>query len=379
MLNTYNPVLSGIMTAYGLADRIRGAARDEQRMQLERERDEQRMQLEREREKRLMGESAQLAEQRERQATLEDLKMRLGLATSPELSEVGAGATRTVDAAIMDPALQRAYGAPSVSMGVPTEGAIEYGGRRYAVRGPEELLNRQLREKGILSSAENIAAGERARKVFEATAMPVPAELARRAGIPPGTLVSPTEIADILRTVAAGEKEPAAINWQPQMTDQGLVQVNPQTGEVRRPTLAGTTLTRKPRAATGELTAYQRSQQARQGRQDTETQEHAKRAELRRLEIEESQLQGNVLALRVAKETGKDVEGNKLNKALAAAQLAAKENRLKQIRKRKVELGFSTPEEAGLATGGGGAKAAARPPAAPKPTAESFLAKYGIQ
>jgi hypothetical protein len=298
MLNTYNPVLSGIMTAYGLAERIRGAARDDERMRFERER-----------EKRMMEESAQLAKQRERQAGMEDLKMRLGLATSRDLVEVLPGqALRDENFQVSEQIREQpGLGEPgrwpkslptTVSMGIPTEGALEYGGRRYAVRGPEELLNRELREKGILSNAENIAAGQRARSVFEATAVPVPAELARRAGIPAGTMVSPTVIDDILRAVAAGEKQPAAVNWQPQMTDQGLVQVNPQTGEVRRPTLAGTTLTRRPRAATGELTAYQRSQQARQERQDTEAQQNAKRAELRRIETEESQLQSNVLALR---------------------------------------------------------------------------------
>ncbi len=362
MLNTYNPVLNGIMTAYGLAERIRGAAMDQQRLEFEKAR-----------EKRMAEEAQQLAQQRQRQSAMEDLRMRLALATDPTLAEVGAGDVRTIEAQLSDPELARKFGAPSVSIGVPTEGAIEYGGKRYAVRGRGELLNEQLGEKRILSQAENVAAGEKARKTFEATAVPLPGDLASRAGLSAGTLVSPTVIDDIIRAAAAGEQAP--VNWQAQMTDQGLVQVHPRTGEVRRPTLAGTTLTRKPRSATGELTAYQKAQQERQQRQDAEAKDTAKRAELRRLETEETELQPAVLALREAAATGKDAAGNKINQALAAAQLRTKESRLKQIRKRKVELGFTTAEEAGL-TGG---QPNPQPVAAAKPTPQSFLAKYGIQ
>jgi hypothetical protein len=357
MLNTYNPVLSGIMTAYGLADRIRQAALDEQRMQFEREREE-----------RMREEAVQLRQERQRTAQLQDLQTRLGLATSPELVDVGAEPTRTIDAAIMDPTLRRAYGAPSVSIGgVPTQGALEYGGKRYAVRSPEEVLNRQLREKAILSNAENVAAAERARKVFEATAVAVPAELAGRAGIPAGSLVSPTVIDDILRAVAAGEKQPTPPVQIPGRDIPYSPEVEAQRKRLQRPAAS---------AAGGELTAYQRSQQARQERQDTEAQEKAKRAELRRLETEENQLQGNVLALRVAADTGKDAEGNKVNKPLARAQLATKENRLKQIRKRKVELGFTTAEEAGLT---GAAPAPTTVAAAPKTWEDYKRAKTGGQ
>jgi hypothetical protein len=347
MLNTYNPVLNGIMTAYGLAERIRSAAMDQQRLEFEKTR-----------EKRMAEEAAQLSQQRERRMSMDDANMRLALLTNPNLAEVGADDVRTIEAQISDPALQKAYGAPSVSMGVPTEGAVEYGGKRYAVRGRGELLNEQLGEKRILSEAENVAAGEKARKVFEATAVPLPAELATRARLTPGTLVSPTVIDDIVRAAGAGEGAP--VNWQAQMTDQGLVQVNPRSGEVRRPTLAGATLTRKPRTASGEMTANQRATQARLERGETRAADKAKRDELAKLENEETELAPKVIEHKQLA-SGWDAQGDKVKPGavlLAKSKLRVMENRLKQIRKRKVELGFTTAEEAGL-PGGAGAVAAA--------------------
>ena len=243
MLNTYNPVLSGIMTAYGLAERIRNAAQDQQKLEFEQAR-----------EKRMAEEAIQLRQDRQRTAQLQDLQTRLGLATHPALAEVGPESTRTVEAAISDPALQKAYGAPSVSMGVPTEGALEYGGQRYAVRGEEELLNRELRTKGILSQAENLSEVDKARQMLEATGFSPQPQVASALGLP-GRLPQ-TALPSYMTTAARllGETPEPAPHYE--TDDQGNVYSISRTGQVSKFGKLGKSKTAT--GASGELTASQR-------------------------------------------------------------------------------------------------------------------------
>lgn len=255
-INHYNPVLSGMMQAYELADRIRTRAMQEAQFKRVQENDTYQRQQDTLQQKR----QEQQDKRQQEQDALGEFKTRLALATIPEISEVMPGQdTRTVQMPIAESMRKYFGGAEAQPLDVPVEAPLEYKGKRYAVRGPEEMMASRIKEQGILNNLAAVKAGMETRSRFEATAVPTPDTIAERLGMAPGTLVAPGALGG-LASAARPQAERAAYHTT---DDSGNVwRVN---GDGTKVSLGKIGKSKTARAAGGEgLTAAQKLTAARQ-------------------------------------------------------------------------------------------------------------------
>jgi hypothetical protein len=354
MVNTYNPVLSGIMTAYGLADRIRQAAQDEQRFKFEQER-----------ESRYAEQQKQQAERQKEDAERQELLTRIALAKDPSLVEVGAEGVRPVDLTVTED-MRRYVPGGSVRMGVPVENAVEYQGKRYAVRPEEELENRAL---GVQQRQAEAELGQKIRQSIalqQATAVPLPPGVAELYGYSPESPV-PASLWDKLVTGATRISTEQAAERRA---------AEAEAGRNRRATEAEAGRDRRAARTGGEGSlAAERLKLSQQA---------AQRQQLVDLEGREDKAAKAVADLRAKIANNRDEKGKVLDAKLDKLQqifLSKAEATLRRIREQKVAKGFTTQEDAfppedAETTAPAPAPSAQKKPV--KPTVDSMSAKYGI-
>ena len=249
-------------------------------------------------------------ERQERIDKLTELQVRLNLAKDPALQEVPEGAgTRRADAYIHPDMRRHMGGAASYPLDVPVEAPIEYGGKRYAVRGREERFGEKMKEAEAMAQLEAAKQGEIARqKVVQIPGRDVP---------------YPAEVEEQRKRLQPSARPPTPI--------PGRDVPYPAEVEEQRKRLQ-----RTPGAAGGEGTlAWKRYEIAlKKQRLD----------ELTRLEALERAAAAEVSSLRILATEGE----TDADKKLAESKLRNKEAELRRIREEKVKRGFTTAEDAGL-------------------------------
>jgi hypothetical protein len=295
-----------------------------------------------------------LIEQQKRDALIEDIKTRLALASNPALQQIGAGETmRTMDVPIagagglQDPNTWLTAGQPSMPIQTPVETPIEYGGQRYAIRSEGEILSRRLSEAKAISDAEALAAGLKARKVFEATSVPSPQGLSERIGLAPGTPIPATTLDELLR--ATQEPKPAAEAAPHYETDdQGNVYRIGRTGEPQNIGRIGKSKTVPARTGNGGLTPAQDAAKTARDRRELAALEREEYGIGTTPGIHQKRLtEGKLLraGVTVDVKTGKTRSLTDQERTTAAARLQVLNDRLRTIIRRKKDLGFITPEQ----------------------------------
>jgi len=248
-IDHYNPVLSGMMQAYELADRVRTRAMQEaQFKRLQKQDVIQQKQFD-----------AQQKRQQE-QDTLNEFKTRLALATNPEIAEVAPGQeTRTIQMPIADSMRKYFGGAQAQPLDVPIDAPLEYQGKRYAVRGPEELMSRRLKEAEALNNVAAVKAGMEAAARLKASLVNVPPALRERLGMAPGEQAPYQALGGL-----ASAARPAAERAPYRSTDDSgnVTQVNPDGSRVSLGKIGKSKTVAA--GASGELTGAQKLTAARQ-------------------------------------------------------------------------------------------------------------------
>jgi hypothetical protein len=348
-IDHYNPVLSGMMTAYDLADRIRTRAMQEAQFKRLQQAD--------------VEQAQQRADERQRQQQtdqLADFKNRLALveggmrqATPTDIAESTAQRFQLDESGNLTPTGQ--IGTDIVNRMVP------YGGKTYVAPSMEE----RLQQAKVLSDAETMAKVNQTQKLSDLTAMELPPALSEKLGLPAGMKVGPSVQDDIIRAIV-GLAKPAAQTAPHYTTDDtgtvwringdGTKQNLGKVGKSKTVAAAGT--------AGGEGSVSLQRLKLAQQKQRTD--------ELTDLEAREDKAAKSVTALRTKIIQEKDTKV----KVAYAAQLVRAEAALQRIRQQKVDQGFTTAEDAGVAGATATTPAATVPPE-PKTWEEYKRAKGG--
>jgi hypothetical protein len=237
--NDYNPVVSGLQAGYDIASRIRAAALQQQELERLKQQD-----LAQEEERKFQRE--QRVYERGRQQTADALteftnRMKMNdagihQATPGDMTEATAQRF-SIDGDQLVPTGQVGTSIVDRMFKNP------YGGQTMVLPSEEQQQSDANYQAKIAEGIAASKAGAEARAKFNATAGAVPPSVAERLGVAPGTPVSQATQEEIFKNLL----NPPSENWTSQMTDQGLIQVNPKTGASRAVnTPGGKAYTRTP-------------------------------------------------------------------------------------------------------------------------------------
>jgi hypothetical protein len=363
--NNYNPVMNGMQTAYDIAQRIQNQAIQQsqlKRMEQEAQQRQEEFKYTQQRNKEQDKRQQQQDELTHFQNLVKMQDAGIREATPQDITEATAPRFIVDEAGNRTPA--------GVGSDIRTR-LLNYQGKQYVVPSEQDLLQKQAADAKIENSMAAAKKGAEARAAFEATATEMPGPLSERLGLPAGLKVGPSVQDDVIRALLQ-LANPTPETFSTQSTDQGIIQVGNRTGATRPVMVDGKPATRTPRAAAprtggagGEMTAAQQATADRNARQD-------KRQELVDLEAREDKTAKAVVAATNKKslEEAKGEQADPKLQVIYQRELTRTQSALKRIRQEKVNLGFTTAEDAGLGTGSpapGNVTPLTEPLAAPKP------------
>jgi hypothetical protein len=352
-IQDYNPVMRGLTTAYEIAQRMQS----QRLQQAEFERLMQQMEYQQEqqayqRERNKIEDERQKKDDQLREA---DLRMKMLAGGIREATPGDLAASTAQRFRIEGDQL-----VPTGQVGTSIANQMfDYNGKRMVAPTPEETLQRKVDEAKLFGDAETMSKIKQAVEVQKALAQPLPKAVAEYYGKDPSEKI-PKDLWDNAVSAYERAQTTKATNDRAEADRTARAEEGRLNRASREKTAAGRSIT-AARGAGGLSPASQAT--------DARLRESAKRTRLKELEKEEQKLMEEVVSLRNGSdENGKPLTGEQV--PAAAARIQSKTRRLQQIRKQKVELGFTTPEDAGLVK---------KPKSAAKVTVEGFKEKYGIK